>query len=174
MFCSVVIIGIVYDLIYQQGVLAAKVNDTAGVYFVPAFTGLFAPHWRSDARGYFFTMEYLTTQFSSVIVGLTQYTTAAHIARALLEAVCMQTREVLDAMRADSGTTLKSLKVDGGMSASDLVMQIQADVLGIPVIRPAQLETTSLGAAIVAGIAVGVWPNLQSAVNAFGIYYPNY
>ncbi|KAI8921102.1 hypothetical protein DFJ77DRAFT_448543 [Powellomyces hirtus] len=127
--------------------LAAKVENTGGVYFVPAFSGLFAPHWRDDARG--------------CIVGLTQYATREHIARATLEAVCFQSKEVLDAMNADAGTDLAMLKVDGGMTNSDLGMQIQADLLGISVERPAMRETTALGAALAAGLTVGVWKDLN-------------
>ncbi|MGH3909898.1 MAG: FGGY-family carbohydrate kinase, partial [Pseudonocardiaceae bacterium] len=117
--------------------------DNGGAYFVPAFSGLFAPHWRSDARG--------------VIVGLTRYVTRAHLARAVLEATAFQSREVLDAMNADSGVELTSLKVDGGMVANELLMQFQADILGVPVIRPVVSETTALGAAYAAGLAVGFW-----------------
>ncbi|KAI9103166.1 hypothetical protein DFS34DRAFT_355197 [Phlyctochytrium arcticum] len=127
--------------------LAATVKDTGGVYFVPAFSGLFAPHWRDDARG--------------CIVGLTQYATRAHLCRATLEAVCFQSKQVLDAMNADAGTDLALLKVDGGMTNSDLGMQIQADLLGIDVVRPEMRETTALGAALAAGLAVGVWPDLD-------------
>jgi len=123
--------------------VAKTVTDNGGVYFVPAFSGLFAPYWRTDARG--------------VIVGLTRYANRGHLARAALEATAFQTREVLDAMNADSGVELKSLKVDGGMVANDLLMQFQADVLGVPVIRPTVPETTALGAAYAAGYAVGFW-----------------
>ena len=123
--------------------LATTVADNGGVYFVPAFSGLFAPYWRSDARG--------------VIVGLTRYVTKGHIARAALEAVAWQAREVLDAMNADSGVDLAVLKVDGGMVFNDLLMQFQADVVGVPVIRPKVAETTALGAAYAAGLAVGYW-----------------
>ncbi|MFZ9857837.1 MAG: glycerol kinase GlpK [Roseiflexaceae bacterium] len=123
--------------------LAASVPDNGGTVIVPAFSGLFAPHWRSDARG--------------VITGLTRYITKAHIARAALEAVAWQTREVLDAMEQDSGVTLNQLKVDGGMTVNNLLMQFQSDVVGVPVIRPVINETTALGAAYAAGIAVGVW-----------------
>ncbi|MGZ6274045.1 MAG: glycerol kinase GlpK [Candidatus Limnocylindrales bacterium] len=123
--------------------LAKTVDDNGGVYFVPAFSGLFAPYWRSDARG--------------VIAGLTRYVNKGHIARAVLEATAWQTREVLDAMNADSGVPLKALKVDGGMVFNDLLMQFQADVLGVPVIRPRVAETTALGAAYAAGLAVGFW-----------------
>ena len=123
--------------------LAGTVDDNGGVYFVPAFSGLFAPYWRSDARG--------------VIAGLTRYVNKGHIARAVLEATAWQTREVLDAMNADSGVPLMALKVDGGMVFNDLLMQFQADVLGVPVIRPKVAETTALGAAYAAGLAVGFW-----------------
>jgi glycerol kinase len=123
--------------------LAASVPDTAGVYIVPAFSGLFAPHWRPDARG--------------TVVGLTGYTTRAHVARAALEAAAFQTADVLTAMRKDSGVDLTALKVDGGMAANGLLMQFQADVLGIPVVRPRVTETTALGAAYAAGLAVGFW-----------------
>lgn len=128
--------------------LAGSVSDNGGCYFVPAFSGLFAPHWRPDARG--------------VIVGLTGYVTRAHLARAALEAVAWQTREVIDAMAADSGRPLAVLKADGGMTANGLLMQLQADVLGVPVIRPRITETTCLGAAYAAGLAVGFWPDLDT------------
>jgi glycerol kinase len=127
--------------------LANTVKDNGGVYFVPAFSGLFAPYWRSDARG--------------VIAGLTRYVTKGHIARAALEATAWQTREVLDAMNADSGVTLKGLKVDGGMVYNNTLMQFQSDVLGVPVIRPQVAETTALGAAYAAGLATGFWSNLE-------------
>jgi glycerol kinase len=127
--------------------LAQSVEDSGGIYFVPAFSGLFAPYWRSDARG--------------VIVGLTRYINKGHLARAALEATAYQTREVLDAMEKDSGVALKSLKVDGGMVHNDLLMQFQADVLGVPVVRPQVAETTALGAAYAAGLAVGFWDNLD-------------
>ena len=123
--------------------LAASVPDNGGVYFVPAFSGLFAPRWREDARG--------------VIVGLTAYARAGHLARAVLEATAWQTREVLDAVRAVSSAPLRELKVDGGMTANELLMQFQADVLGVPVVRPAVAETTALGAAFAAGLASGFW-----------------
>ena len=123
--------------------LANSVSDNGGVYFVPAFSGLFAPHWRSDARG--------------VIVGLSRASTKAHLARAALEAVAYQTRDVLDAMSADSKVALKSMRVDGGATANNLLMQIQSDVMGIEIIRPQIIETTALGAAYAAGLAVGVW-----------------
>jgi len=128
--------------------LAASVPDTAGLSFVPAFSGLFAPYWRADARG--------------VIAGLTRFHTKAHLARATLEAICFQTRAVLDAMTQDSGVRLAVLKVDGGATANNLLMQLQADILGVPVVRPVVIETTALGAAYAAGLAVGVWPDLTS------------
>jgi glycerol kinase len=127
--------------------LARTVDDNGGVFFVPAFSGLFAPYWRSDARG--------------VIAGLTRYVNAGHLARATLEATAWQTKEVVDAMNADSGVALTSLKVDGGMVVNDLLMQFQADVLGVPVIRPKVAETTALGAAYAAGLAVGFWREIE-------------
>ena len=123
--------------------LANSVPDNGGIYFVPAFSGLFAPYWRSDARG--------------AIVGLSRFNTKAHLARATLEAICFQTRAVLDAMVQDSGVRLEVLKVDGGVTANALCMQIQADVLGVPVSKPVVAETTALGAAYAAGLAVGFW-----------------
>ena len=126
--------------------LARTVQDSGGIYFVPAFSGLFAPYWRSDARG--------------AIVGLTRYIHKGHLARAVLEATAYQTREVLDAMEKDSGVRLKALKVDGGMVFNDLLMQFQADLLNVPVIRPKVAETTALGAAYAAGLAVGFWADL--------------
>jgi glycerol kinase len=125
--------------------LARQVADNGGVYFVPAFSGLFAPYWRSDARG--------------AIVGLSRYNTNAHLARATLEAICYQSRDVAEAMEKDSGVHLETLKVDGGVTANELCMQIQADVLGVPVSRPVVAETTALGAAYAAGLAVGFWKN---------------
>jgi glycerol kinase len=127
--------------------LANSVPDNGGVYFVPAFSGLFAPYWRSDARG--------------VIVGLSRFNTRAHLARATLEAICFQTRAVLDAMVQDSGVRLELLKVDGGATVNDTLMQLQADILGVPVVRPVVAETTALGAAYAAGLAVGVWEDLD-------------
>ncbi|MFI2347957.1 glycerol kinase GlpK [Streptomyces sp. NPDC019443] len=127
--------------------LARTVEDNGGCYIVPAFSGLFAPHWRSDARG--------------VIVGLTSYITKGHLARAALEATGWQTREVVDAMNADSSLTLNELKVDGGMTSDNLLMQILADVLDVPVVRPMVAETVSLGAAYAAGLAVGYWSDLE-------------
>jgi glycerol kinase len=126
---------------------AKAVPDSGGIYIVPAFSGLFAPYWRSDARG--------------AILGLTRYITKNHIARAALEATAYQTREVLDAMNADSGVPLTALKVDGGMVFNDLLMQFQADILGVPVIRPQVAETTALGAAYAAGLAVGFWQKMD-------------
>ena len=127
--------------------LAKTVEDNGGVYIVPAFSGLFAPYWRSDARG--------------VIAGLTRYVNRGHIARAALEATAWQSKEVVDAMNADSGVDLTSLKVDGGMVHNELLMQFQADVLGVPVIRPTVAETTSLGAAYAAGLATGFWSEVE-------------
>jgi glycerol kinase len=127
--------------------LAQSVEDTGGCYLVPAFSGLFAPYWRSDARG--------------VLVGLTRYINRAHIVRAALESICYQTREVLEAMNADCGVPLQALKVDGGATANNFLMQLQADILGVEVIRPKVAETTSLGAAYAAGLAVGFWQNLE-------------
>jgi len=123
--------------------LARSVDDNGGCYIVPAFSGLFAPYWKSNARG--------------VVAGLTRYVNAGHIARATLEATAFQSREVVDAMNQDSGVDLESLKVDGGMVGNDLLMQFQADLLGVPVIRPKVPETTSLGAAYAAGLATGLW-----------------
>ena len=123
--------------------LASQVEDNGGVYFVPAFSGLFAPYWRSDARG--------------AIVGLSRFNSNAHVARATLEAICYQSRDVVDAMAADSGVRLEVLKVDGGVTLNELCMQIQADVLGVEVSRPVVAETTALGAAYAAGLAVGYW-----------------
>lgn len=127
----------------QSEALARQVQDNGGVYFVPAFSGLFAPYWRSDARG--------------AIVGLSRFNTNAHVARATLEAICYQSRDVVDAMEADSGVHLEVLKVDGGITANNLCMQIQADVLGVDVVKPVVAETTALGAAYAAGLAVGFW-----------------
>ncbi|MEK7324912.1 MAG: FGGY-family carbohydrate kinase, partial [Chloroflexota bacterium] len=127
--------------------LAKSVEDNGGIYFVPAFSGLFAPYWKSDARG--------------AIVGMTRYVTKGHIARAALEATAFQTREVLDAMNKDSGVNLTALKVDGGMVFNDTLMQFQADILGVPVIRPTVAETTALGATYAAGLAVGFWKAVE-------------
>ncbi|MCO5969804.1 glycerol kinase GlpK [Actinoallomurus soli] len=123
--------------------LARQVEDNGGVYFVPAFSGLFAPYWRSDARG--------------AIVGLSRYNTNAHLARATLESICYQTRDVVEAMRQDSGVALDVLRVDGGITANRLCMELQADILGVPVSKPVVAETTALGAAYAAGLAVGFW-----------------
>jgi len=127
--------------------LAKTVDDNGGIYFVPAFSGLFAPYWKSDARG--------------AIVGMTRYVNKGHIARAALEATAFQTREVLDAMNKDSGVDLTALKVDGGMVYDELLMQFQSDILGVPVIRPKVAETTALGAAYAAGLAVGFWKSVE-------------
>jgi glycerol kinase len=123
--------------------VARSVDDNGGAYFVPAFSGLFAPHWRSDARG--------------ALVGLTRYVNRGHLARAVLEATAYQTREVVEAMNADSGVDLTELRVDGGMVVNELLMQFQADILGVDVVRPKIAETTALGAAYAAGLAVGFW-----------------
>ncbi len=135
--------------------LARSVADNGGVYFVPAFSGLFAPHWRSDARG--------------VIAGLTRFATKGHLARAALESTAFQTREVLDAMNRDSGVDLTSLKVDGGMVFNELLMQFQADQLGVPVRRPVVAETTALGAAYAAGLAVGYWAGFDDLRSNWGL-----
>lgn len=127
--------------------LAAEAEDNGGVYFVPAFSGLFAPRWRPDARG--------------VIVGLTRYADKRHLARSVLEASAYQTREVIEAMQADSGVALTTLKVDGGMVVNELLMQFQSDILDVPVVRPVVNETTALGAAYAAGLAVGFWESTQ-------------
>jgi glycerol kinase len=134
--------------------LAKTVEDNGGIYFVPAFSGLFAPYWRSDARG--------------AIVGLTRYVNKGHIARAVLEATAFQTREVLDAMEKDSGVHLTALKVDGGMVFNELLMQFQADILNVPVIRPKVAETTALGAAYAAGLALGFWNNFDELRKNWG------
>jgi glycerol kinase len=128
--------------------LARNVEDTGGIYIVPAFSGLFAPYWRSDARG--------------VMVGLTRFTHKGHIARAVLEATAYQTRDIVEAMNKDSGVALNSLKVDGGMVNNELLMQFQSDVLNVPVIRPSVTETTALGAAYAAGLAIGYWPDIET------------
>nr|HMN63123.1 FGGY-family carbohydrate kinase [Anaerolinea sp.] len=125
--------------------LARTVPDNGGIYFVPAFSGLFAPYWRSDARG--------------AIVGMTRFVNRGHIARAVLEATAYQVREVVEAMQRDSGVALSRLKVDGGMVINEMLMQFQADILNVPVVRPKVAETTCLGAAYAAGLAVGLWPN---------------
>ena len=127
-------------------ILASSVEDNGGVYFVPAFSGLFAPHWRSDARG--------------AIVGLTRAATKSHLARAALEAICYQTRDVIDAMSAETGVAVKTMRVDGGITENNLCMQMQADILGIDISRPVIKETTALGAAYAAGLAVGFWADI--------------
>jgi glycerol kinase len=131
------------------------VDDNGGAYCVPAFSGLYAPYWKSDARG--------------VIVGLTRYVNKGHLARAALEATAWQTREIVDAMNKDSGVALTSLRVDGGMVYNDALMQFQADVLGVPVVRPKVAETTSLGAAYAAGFAVGFWSNEEELRANWGV-----
>jgi glycerol kinase len=128
--------------------LARQVDDNGGVYFVPAFSGLFAPYWRSDARG--------------AIVGLSRFNTDAHIARATLEAICYQSKDVALAMEQDSGVKLEVLKVDGGVTVNDLCMQLQADILGVPVSKPVVAETTALGAAYAAGLATGFWSDQEA------------
>jgi glycerol kinase len=135
--------------------LARTVPDNGGIYFVPAFSGLFAPHWRSDARG--------------VIAGMTRFTNRGHVARAVLEATAYQVREVLDAMEKDSGVKLTTLKVDGGMVVNDLLMQFQSDILNVPVVRPRVAETTALGAAYAAGLSVGFWSNFDELCQNWGI-----
>jgi glycerol kinase len=144
-----------FDRAPQIEGLAREVEDAGGMYIVPAFSGLFAPYWRSDARG--------------VMVGLTRYITKNHICRAALEATAYQTRDVLEAMEKDSGVALTSLKVDGGMVANELLMQFQADLLGVPVVRPTVTETTALGAAYAAGLAVGFWENLDALRQNWGV-----
>ncbi len=144
-----------YDFSKHIEDYARSVPDSGGIYFVPAFSGLFAPYWRMDARG--------------VIVGLTRFITKAHICRAALEATAYQTREVLDAMEKDSGVKLAALKVDGGMVFNELLMQFQADILGVRVVRPTVAETTSLGAAYAAGLAVGFWENLDDLRQNWGV-----
>jgi glycerol kinase len=135
--------------------LAETVDDNGGIYFVPAFSGLFAPYWKGHARG--------------VIAGMTRFVNRGHFARATLEATAYQTREVLDAMNADSGVELTALKVDGGMVFNELLMQFQADVLGVPVIRPKVAETTALGAAYAAGLAVGFWNSTDEMRENWGV-----
>lgn len=134
--------------------LAKTVDDNGGIYFVPAFSGLYAPYWKSDARG--------------VIVGMTRYVTKGHVARAALEATAYQTREVLDAMEKDSGVKLRALKVDGGMVFNELLMQFQSDILNVPVVRPKVAETTALGAAYAAGLAVGFWKDADELKKNWG------
>jgi len=139
-------LGIIKDASESES-LARQVNDSGGVYFVPAFSGLFAPYWKSDARG--------------VIVGLSRFNTAAHLARATLESICYQSKDVVEAAQQDSGVHLDILKVDGGITANDLAMQMQADILGVPVSRPVVAETTALGAAYAAGLAVKFWNSVE-------------
>jgi glycerol kinase len=135
--------------------LASSVRDTGGVTVVPALTGLGAPHWDAAARG--------------TILGLTRGSTPAHIARATLEAIAFQTRDVIDAMSADSGIPLTSLRVDGGAARNDLLMQIQADVLGVPVIRPENVETTAVGAAFLSGLGCGLWPDQATLMDRWAV-----
>jgi glycerol kinase len=135
--------------------LAASVADNGDVYIVPAFSGLYAPWWRADARG--------------VIAGLTRYATAGHIARAALEATAYQTLDVIEAMQRDSGIPIITLRVDGGMVVNALLMQFQADMLGVPVLRPRTIETTALGAAYAAGLAVGYWKDTEDLVHNWGV-----
>jgi glycerol kinase len=137
----------IIGLAAETEAIAASVPDNGGVYFVPAFSGLFAPYWRSDARG--------------AIVGLSRFNTRAHLVRAALEAICYQSKDVADAMEKDSGVTLDVLKVDGGATINDTLMQMQADILGVPVSRPVVAETTALGSAYAAGLATGFWENLE-------------
>jgi glycerol kinase len=135
--------------------IAQSVEDAGGIYFVPAFSGLFAPYWDMDARG--------------VIVGLTRYVTSTHLVRATLEAICYQTRDVLEAMRTDSGIELTALKVDGGATVNNFLMQLQSDILGVPVVRPTVNETTALGAAYAAGLAVGLWDGTDALRKNWGV-----
>ena len=135
--------------------LAASVGDNGDVYFVPAFSGLYAPYWRADARG--------------VIAGLTRYATAGHIARAALEATAYQTLDVIEAMQRDSGIPISTLRVDGGMVPNTLLMQFQADILNVPVLRPRTIETTALGAAYAAGLAVGYWHDMDDLRHNWGV-----
>jgi glycerol kinase len=147
-------LGIIKDAAETEEI-AASVEDAGGIYFVPAFSGLFAPYWDMDARG--------------VIAGLTRYVTSAHLVRATLEAICYQTRDVLEAMRADSEIELTALKVDGGATVNNLLMQLQSDVLGVQVVRPVVNETTALGAAYAAGLAVGLWDGLDALRENWGV-----
>jgi glycerol kinase len=145
----------IIDAVQDVESLAASVPDSGGVTLVPALTGLGAPHWDAAARG--------------TILGLTRGSTAAHIARATLEAIAFQTRDVTDAMTADSAIPLTSLRVDGGAARNDLLMQIQADILGVPVIRPQNVETTAVGAAFLAGLGCGLWHDQTSLVNQWAV-----
>ena len=135
--------------------VAASAQDNGDVYIVPAFSGLYAPYWRDDARG--------------VIAGLTRYATRSHIARAALEATAYQTRDVLAAMEQDSGIKLTELRVDGGMVVNELLMQFQADILDVTVVRPKVTETTALGAAYAAGLAVGYWKSIEDLARNWGV-----
>ena len=135
--------------------LARTVEDNGDVYFVPAFSGLYAPHWKDSARG--------------VIAGLTRFASKGHIARAALEATAFQTREVLDAMTKDSGVAITELRTDGGMVVNELLMQFQSDILNVPVVRPKVIETTALGAAYAAGLAVGYWQSTQDIIDNWGV-----
>ncbi len=135
--------------------LARSVDDNGDVYFVPAFSGLYAPHWKDNARG--------------VIAGLTRFAGKGHIARAALEATAYQTRDVLDAMARDLGVAIKELRTDGGMVTNTLLMQFQADMLNVPVVRPRVIETTALGAAYAAGLAIGYWNSTQDIIDNWGI-----
>jgi glycerol kinase len=139
-------LGVIGDAAESE-TLARSVEDTGGLYFVPAFSGLFAPHWRPDARG--------------AIVGMSRFHTRAHVARAALESICYQSKDVVAAMEQDSGVSLQVLRVDGGVTANDFAMQRQADILGIPVSRPVVAETTALGAAYAAGLATGFWTGVD-------------
>jgi glycerol kinase len=139
----------------ESETIAQSVKDAGGIYFVPAFSGLFAPYWDMDARG--------------IIVGLTRYINRAHIVRATLESICYQTRDVLEAMRADSGIELTALKVDGGATVNNFLMQLQANALGVPVVHPLVHETTALGAAYAAGLATGLWSNLDELGANWGV-----
>ncbi|GAB4533021.1 MAG: glycerol kinase GlpK [Anaerolineae bacterium] len=147
-------LGLIRDAAETEAI-AQSVEDAAGIYFVPAFSGLFAPYWDMDARG--------------VIVGLTRYVTRAHLVRATLESICYQTWDVLEAMRADSGIQLSTLKVDGGATVNNFLMQLQADIVGVPVVRPTVHETTALGAAYAAGLAAGVWNDLDELRANWGV-----
>ena len=147
-------LGLIKDAAETEAI-AQSVEDAGGIYFVPAFSGLFAPYWDMDARG--------------VIVGLTRYVNRAHLVRATLEAICYQTRDVLEAMRADSGIELAALKVDGGATVNNFLMQLQADIVGVPVVRPTVHETTALGAAYAAGLAAGLWSGLDELRANWGV-----
>lgn len=138
--------------------LVKSVDDNGDVYFVPAFSGLFAPHWDDEARG--------------IICGITEETQKGHIVRAALESVCFQVKEILDAMNLECGTPLSTLKVDGGMTNNDFVMQTQADLIGLDVIKPSMVETTSLGAAMAAGAAVGLW-NVETKIEGSSRKFKN-